>query len=92
MAGGWGIATDNFATSIEIGQPLISRMQQGDLEIGTTECSGCRLQMQQASNTQTLHPLKLLALAYGLIPEIRQRLPESNGRHRRHSNRQLVIS
>ena len=92
MAGGWGIATDNFATSIEIGHPLISRMQQGDLEIGTTECSGCRLQMQQASNTQTLHPLKLLALAYGLIPEIRQRLPESNGRHRRYSNRQLVIS
>ena len=92
MAGAWGIAGDNFATSIEIGHPLISRMQRGDLGIGTTECSGCRLQMQQDSDTPTLHPLKLMALAYGLIPEIRQRLPEADGQPNRHSKRELVIS
>ena len=92
MAGAWGIARDNFETSIEIGSPLISRMQQGDLEIGTTECSGCRLQMQQDSSTPTLHPLKLMALAYGLIPEIADRLPDPKGSPRRRSNRELVIS
>ena len=92
MAGAWGIARDNFATSIEIGRPLISRMQQGDLGIGTTECSGCRLQMQQDSSTPTLHPLKLMALAYGLIPEIRQRLPDPQDSLRRQPNRKLVIS
>ena len=92
MAGAWGIAKDNFATSIEIGRPLISRMQQGDLGIGTTECSACRLQMQQRTTTPTLHPLKLMALAYGLVPEIRQRLPETNHYPSRHSNRGLVIT
>ena len=92
MAGAWGVARDNFATSIEIGRPLISRMQQGDLGIGTTECSACRLQMQQQTSTPTLHPLKLMALAYGLVPEIRQRLPETNHYPNRHSNRGLVIT
>ncbi len=92
MAGAWGIARDNFATSIEIGRPLISRMQQGDFGIGTTECSGCRLQMQQDSSTPTLHPLKLMALAYGLIPEIGQKLPDPASPPRRRSHRELVIS
>ena len=91
MAGAWGIAHENFVTSIEIGRPLISRMQQGDLGIGTTECSGCRLQMQQASHTPTLHPLKLMALAYGLIPEIEQHLPQAGGRSHRRPQKQLVI-
>ena len=92
MAGAWGIARDNFATSIEIGRPLINRMKQGDLRIGTTECSACRLQMQQYTSTPTLHPLKLMALAYGLVPEIRQRLPETNGHPNRQTTRGLVIT
>ena len=48
--------------------------------------------MQQDSDTPTLHPLKLMALAYGLIPEIRQRLPEADGQPNRYSKRELVIS
>jgi len=92
MAGAWGIARDNFATSIEIGRPLINRMQQADLGIGTTECSACRLQMQQSTSTPTLHPLKLMALAYGLVPEIRKRLPETNGHPNRQMPRGLVIT
>ncbi|MBQ18950.1 MAG: oxidase [Planctomycetaceae bacterium] len=74
MAGAYGIMQENYATSMEIGRPLMSRMQRGDLNIGTTECSSCRIQMQQGTTIQTLHPLKLLALSYGLAPEIRQRL------------------
>jgi Fe-S oxidoreductase len=49
-------------------------MRTGDLTIGTTECSSCKLQMEQGTTTPTLHPLKLLALAYGLMPEVRQHL------------------
>ena len=74
MAGAYGIMRENFETSMEIGRPLVSRMQHGDLGIGTTECSSCRIQMQQGTTIQTLHPLKLLALSYGLAPKIRQRL------------------
>lgn len=77
MAGAFGLTRDNFATSVRIGWGLISRMRDADLQIGTTECSSCKMQMEQGTSTPTLHPLKLLALAYGLMPEIRQKLQPS---------------
>ena len=74
MAGVFGMSRDNFSLSLKIGQPLIDRMRDSQLDIGTTECSSCRLQMEQGTTTQTLHPLKLLALSYGLAPEVHHRL------------------
>lgn len=70
MAGTFGLTRENFDTSIRIGYPLIERMQQPDLIAGATECSSCRLQMEQATKTPTLHPLKILAAAYGLLPNV----------------------
>jgi FAD/FMN-containing dehydrogenase/Fe-S oxidoreductase len=74
MAGAWGLTSQNFRDSIRIGWGLISRMRAGDLAAGVTECSSCRLQMEQGTSAPTLHPIKLLALAYGLMPEIHRRL------------------
>ena len=37
---------------------------------GATECSTCRMQMEQGSGKRTLHPVQYLALAYGLLPEV----------------------
>jgi FAD/FMN-containing dehydrogenase/Fe-S oxidoreductase len=74
MAGTFGLTRDNFELSLEIGRPLIERMQQPDLMLGATECSSCRLQMQQASPLETIHPLKLLAASYGLMPRLLNRL------------------
>ena len=50
-----------------------------DLNIGATECSSCKMQMEQGTTTPTLHPIKLLALAYGLMPEIREKLKPTKG-------------
>jgi FAD/FMN-containing dehydrogenase/Fe-S oxidoreductase len=77
MAGAFGLTRENFSASIRIGWPLISRMRAGDLELGLTECSACKLQMEQGTTTPTVHPLFLLAWAYGLMPETRQRLHET---------------
>ncbi len=77
MAGAWGLTRQNFRDSIRIGWGLISRMRAGDLVAGVTECSSCKMQMEQGTQTPTLHPVKLLALAYGLMPEIQQRLKPS---------------
>ena len=84
MAGAFGLTAANFETSIRIGWPLISRIRRGDLDAGATECSSCKMQMEQGTATPTLHPLKLLALAYGLMPEIRKKL--------RPSKQRLVVS
>lgn len=80
MAGAWGLAAENFQESIRIGWGLISRMRAGDLTVGATECSSCKMQMEQGTTTPTVHPLKLLALAYGLMPELQQRLEPSRRR------------
>ncbi|MDA0588207.1 MAG: FAD-binding protein [Planctomycetota bacterium] len=74
MAGTFGLTRENFDTSIRMGYPLIERMQEPDLIAGATECSSCRMQMEQATKTPTLHPLKILAAAYGLLPGVRDDL------------------
>jgi Fe-S oxidoreductase len=74
MAGAYGLTKENFRTSIRLGWGLISRMRDDKFQIGATECSSCKMQMEQGATTATLHPLKLLALSYGLMPEIRNKL------------------
>jgi len=80
MAGAYGLTRENYRNSIRIGWGLISRMRQSDLTIGVTECSSCKMQMEQGTSTPTLHPLKVMALAYGLMPEIAQKLKPAQKR------------
>ena len=80
MAGAYGLTRDNFETSLKIGAGLIQRMQRSDLTVGATDCSSCKLQMEQGTTTPTIHPIKLMALAYGLMPELRERLKPSGKR------------
>ena len=44
---------------------------------GSTECSTCRMQMEEGTGKRTLHPAQYLALAYGLMPEIGDRLMQA---------------
>ena len=73
LAGTFGLTREYFDESISIGRKLIEQMRSDKIEFGITECSSCKMQMEQQSTTPTLHPLKVLALAYGLMPEIRRR-------------------
>jgi anaerobic glycerol-3-phosphate dehydrogenase C subunit len=70
MAGTYGLKKANYRTSIRAGWDLISHMRGPAAQAGTTECSACKMQMEQGTSKPTLHPLKLLALSYGLMPEI----------------------
>jgi len=47
-------------------------MQHDDILIGLTECGSCKVQMEQGTSRPTIHPIKILALAYGLMPELRR--------------------
>lgn len=77
MAGAFGLTKQNFATSLRLGWELIEHMRGDGLAAGTTECGSCKIQMEQGTATPTLHPLKLMALAYGLMPEIAAKLKPS---------------
>ncbi len=70
MAGTFGLMHKNYRNSLRAGWKLISRLRNPDLLAGVTECSACKLQMEQGAAKPTFHPIELLALAYGLMPEI----------------------
>lgn len=74
MAGAFGLTARNFQRSLAMGAPLIEHLQQAKLDAGITECSSCRMQMEQSAPFPTIHPLKVLAHAYGLLPELPARL------------------
>ena len=78
MAGTFGLHREHFRTSLRAGRSLLSRLSDPDLQVGSTECGACRIQMEQGSAKRTLHPLKLLALSYGLSPSVRRQLKEMN--------------
>ncbi|QEL14473.1 FAD-binding oxidoreductase [Limnoglobus roseus] len=67
MAGAWGLGARNFEASLKAGAEMIAALDRPRILYGSTECSACRMQMQQASGKRTLHPVQYLAMAYGLI-------------------------
>ena len=74
MAGTFGLAAEHFQQSLKIGAALLAEMRTIDAVAGVTDCSSCRMQMEQASRIPTIHPIKLLALSYGLMPRLEERL------------------
>ena len=70
MAGTFGLGTSNFRTSRRAGRGLLNRLNDAEIELGATECGTCRMQMEQGATKRTLHPVKLLGLAYGLNPAL----------------------
>ena len=69
MAGTFGLMHAHYRSSLRVGWGLISRLRDPGIQAGVTECSACKIQMEQGTAKPTIHPLKLLALAYGLMPE-----------------------
>ena len=84
MCGTFGLKRRNYVRSLRMGFPLINAMRSPSIVAGTTECSTCKIQMEQGTSKPTIHPIKILALAYGLLPQL------SNMFDRR--NEELVVS
>ena len=74
MAGTWGLQRKNYRNSLRIGWPMISAMRSSGAQLACTECSACKMQIQHGTDLQTLHPLKLLAYAYGRLPKVGEEL------------------
>ena len=74
MAGMFGMQQANYRRSLRAGLPLLSAMRKGGFKVGVTECSSCKIQMEQGTLKPTIHPLKVVAYAYGLMPEVKQLL------------------
>ncbi|MEM9410114.1 MAG: anaerobic glycerol-3-phosphate dehydrogenase subunit C [Planctomycetota bacterium] len=70
MAGTWGLKSKNYVQSLKMGFDLINAVRDSTIIAGTTECSTCKIQMEQGTVKPTIHPIKILAKAYGLMPEL----------------------
>lgn len=74
MAGTFGLKRENYRSSLRAGRAVIMSLRSPKLQAGTTECSACKIQMEQGAGKPTVHPVKLLALAYNLMPEVAELL------------------
>jgi len=70
MAGTYGLKRRNYHRSLRMGLQLIQAMRSPTIIAGTTECSTCKIQMEQGTTKPTIHPIKIMALGYGLMPEL----------------------
>lgn len=70
MAGTYGLRRANYRSSLRAGWSLIASLRSPTIQMGTTECSACKMQMEQGTSKPTVHPLKMIALSYGLLPEL----------------------
>ena len=68
MAGHFGLKATNYRASLRAGFGLISAVRDPKFHVGATECSACKIQMEQGANKATIHPIKALASAYGIVP------------------------
>jgi Fe-S oxidoreductase len=80
MAGTFGFKAANYRVSLEAGRPMLEELARPRHLFGSTECSACRLQMEEGAGKRTLHPVQYLALAYGLVPELEGRLRRPIGK------------
>jgi Fe-S oxidoreductase len=74
MAGTYGLRAEHYETSLAAGRAMIDSLRRPRIQFGATECSSCRLQMEEGAEKRTLHPVQYLALSYGLMPELETRL------------------
>jgi FAD/FMN-containing dehydrogenase/Fe-S oxidoreductase len=74
MAGTFGLLAKNYEASLLAGRAMLTELSRPHCVFGSTECSPCRLQMEEGSGKRTLHPAQYLSLAYGLMPELAARL------------------
>ena len=80
MAGTFGLAREHYRTSLRAGFPLVAAMRQPRIAAGATECSACRLQMEQGTTKPTVHPVKIIARSYGCFDRVEGLFAATSGR------------
>jgi FAD/FMN-containing dehydrogenase/Fe-S oxidoreductase len=66
MAGTFGMKAGTYDFSMRVGRPLFDRVAEAAPDLLASECSTCRMQLTQATGIAAVHPITLLAEAYGV--------------------------
>ena len=69
LAGTFGLKQTNYPLSLRLGVRLFSALRDARIQAGATDCSACKMQMEQGTTKKTFHPVKILAASYGLADD-----------------------
>jgi glycerol-3-phosphate dehydrogenase subunit C len=75
--GSWGVMKENFAVALKVGRPVARQAAASGKAYLASECPLAGLHIAQGMETQDAakpppeprHPIELMALAYGLLPQ-----------------------
>ena len=67
LAGTCGMQKKNYDLSIKIASEMVDAIAAMDTEYVMTECAACKMQIEQLTDKKVLHPIIILANAYGLM-------------------------
>ena len=69
VAGTYGYKSEKYDITISIGKPLFKFVQSVGAPLSVCDSETCRWQIAQATNLPAIHPIELLAYAYGYPAE-----------------------
>jgi glycerol-3-phosphate dehydrogenase subunit C len=69
IAGTYGYKLEKYQISMDVGAPLFEFMKKSDSQIVVCDSETCRWQITHATNKPAIHPVEILAVAYGFPAE-----------------------
>ena len=63
LAGTYGFKTENYDTSMKIGEDLFQKIRHAKADYAITDCETCKWQIEENTDLTTIHPVSLLAMA-----------------------------
>ncbi len=67
--GTWGLRTENVALARRVAEPLMERVRESNAELVAGDCQLSNVAIEEGSGKRPIHPLQVLAQAYGLEEE-----------------------
>ncbi|MHC5059677.1 MAG: anaerobic glycerol-3-phosphate dehydrogenase subunit C [Planctomycetota bacterium] len=65
LAGTFGMQKKNYDLSVRIAKNMVEALNAVDTKFVMTECAACRMQIEELTDKIVIHPIKVLAKAYG---------------------------
>jgi glycerol-3-phosphate dehydrogenase subunit C len=69
VAGTYGYKSEKYEIAMAVGRPLFDFIEQSNAPFSVCDSETCRWQIAQATNLPSVHPIELLAFAYGYPTE-----------------------
>jgi FAD/FMN-containing dehydrogenase/Fe-S oxidoreductase len=67
LSGTFGMQQKNYELATQISESLKTALKKAPTQNVLTECAACKMQIEHIAPASTTHPIKLIALSYGLL-------------------------